>query len=144
MRVITARFCEGITGLLYKGCGYALRTYMGPDGKPIVRSMRTAVGSRSPDDRHLRFIETVARMAVEDGEMMVRDVRVSVRELARAYGESLLRPPDKMVEWMVAYVSLVLRRVKPKTELNARETLKIISALSRRAVNEKERRPNDT
>ena len=83
-------------------------------------------------------------MAVEDGEMMVRDVRVSVRELARAYGESLLRPPDKMVEWMVAYVSLVLRRVKPKTELNARETLKIISALSRRAVNEKERRPNDT
>ena len=134
MELILAKFCKGITGQLYKGCGYTLREHKMPDGKTMIVSQRTAPQSDGPDDRHLTFIETVAHMAVNDGVMMLKDVRVSVRELAAAYNETLIRPRDDAVARMVAFVSLVLRQVKPNTELNARDTINIINSLKTKTL----------
>jgi len=130
---------SSITGMLNREHGYAIERkkkggkvgYYAVRKVPYLRDWNT-------DKRHAAFLLTMARMAVNARNRMVKDIRITVRELIDAHvslvtGFPLARiayyEQKDIVRTYCNIISMRLKKVKPNSVLNAREINNLKSLL---------------
>lgn len=142
MEIITSDTIEKLTGQLWGGCGYAIKTRQLPDGTYRHFSARIApLASGSYDPLHWNFIKALVDLADSSAEMCVTDIRISVRELAAAeYQAHHYHSPSgtdngykPWVRRVVKTLRLALKHdINASTRLNAKQTKKVIELLEQR------------
>lgn len=126
---------SSITGMLNREHGYAIERKKkgGKDGYFAVRKV-PYLRAWNTDKRHAAFLLTMARMAVNINNHMVKDVRVSVRELIDARISLVTGAP--LADFMQGSQRAILRqycniigmrmkKVKPNSVLNAKDIIKL-------------------
>jgi len=135
MEILFDKDGSSITGMLNKKDGYAIqRTKRG--SKTRYYSARRVPYSimRDTDPRHARFLLAVARMAVNTNNLVIKDIRVTVREVIDARVSLVSGVPlsqyckdvqKRSLQIFTNTISLQLRKVKPSSVLNAKDIIKL-------------------
>lgn len=139
MEIIVSDLIEKLSGRLWSGCGYVVKTRELTNGKHKHFSSRIVPPQLACyDPLHWKFIRTIATLAVEHDEAYITDIRISVRELAAAAYDAHNYKPAGWTRaaykpW-IKRVALTLRKdlkqdIRPSTRLNAQQTLRVIDFL---------------
>lgn len=131
-------FNEGgtrFTGMLDRKQGYAVerKSTGGKTGYYAVRKVPYSIMSDT-DPRHARFLLAMARMAVNTNNLVIKDIRVTVREVIDARVSLVSGVPlsqfgkdvqKRSLQIFANTISLQLRKVKPSSVLNAKDIIKL-------------------
>ncbi|MBQ7531957.1 MAG: hypothetical protein IJT12_09675 [Paludibacteraceae bacterium] len=131
MEIILTEITSSLTGRLSSNHSYTISSKPSVSGGYRFFSRRVSPYVYDDlDDSHVRFILDLARMAV-GGDLSVKDIRITVRELAEAIAEMhggrafWLRDKSVGPHTLATFIGLTYRHVKPSTVLNASDVIKL-------------------
>ena len=142
MEIVFYEDDRSIHGVLDRRLGYSIeaRTKKGVTGYYSVRKVPYNPDSYA-DSRHAQFMLLMARMAVNVRNPLVKDIRVTVRELVDAHVSLVCGSPlayfahRNQAEVLREYCTVIgmrLRKVKASSVLRAKDVIGLKSLLERR------------
>lgn len=142
MEIVFYNDDRGIHGVLDRRLGYSIEARKSKGGTRYfsVRKAGYLIGLNS-DTRHAQFILCMARMAINDKNLLVKDIRLTVREFIDAHASLVCGVPldhfgreaRKELLWQYCKtLGLWFRKVKPSSVLDANDVICLRRFLERR------------